>query len=469
MKIELSIKSNHLPDWRTFEGVRELLQNAADAADEFDAPLTVRYRADAQTLVIENKGTTLPYEALLYGHTTKADNDELRGKFGEGLKDGTLALLRAGHTVKIRSGSEVWTPRIEHSEKFKADVLTFRIDKGRKPVERVQVEIGNIDKEWWEEKKACFLFLKKKEDRLRINTSYGALLLDNEYARKIFVKGIFVEHDPEIRFGYDLDKDVQVDRDRKMVMRHDLHWRTRMIWQHSTAEREELIAPFMEALQGEHRDLSGLDSWGASQLDDKLKEQVVAKFKADHGEDAIAVETVLDGQEVETLGKKSVLVTNKPLKAILDDEMGDLYDIKKALQNEAVNFYSWADLEPEEKANLDSAVFLIDRVDRLSPDDIRIVDFRSEAKCGMYKSDKDQVFVARRILADRDKALEVLVEEVSHRSYDHASNMAKIWSKIVAHLRSARVRTWRTRKARSFPAARSASETASGETEAKLN
>jgi hypothetical protein len=106
-------------------------------------------KADTSTLIITNEGATLPREAMLFGHTTKIGQGNLIGKFGEGLKLGMLALVRAGHEVKIRSGSEVWLPKIERSEKFNADVLVIYIETGRQPKDRVQIEVSNVTKEDW--------------------------------------------------------------------------------------------------------------------------------------------------------------------------------------------------------------------------------------------------------------------------------------------------------------------------------
>jgi len=61
-------------------------------------------------LRIENEGAHLSREALLFGTTSKMGRADLIGKFGEGLKLGVLALVRAGRPVTIRSGSEVWNP-----------------------------------------------------------------------------------------------------------------------------------------------------------------------------------------------------------------------------------------------------------------------------------------------------------------------------------------------------------------------
>src|SRR5580704_127817 len=141
MKIELSINVEYLKKWDAFSGIRELIQNGMDAQTQFGAKLDVSHYND--TLRIENAGTTLPHEALLLGTTTKANDPKAIGHWGEGLKLGILALIRKGHPVKIRSGSEVWTPSIERSSKFDADVLVFDIKNGAAEKDRVRVEVGN--------------------------------------------------------------------------------------------------------------------------------------------------------------------------------------------------------------------------------------------------------------------------------------------------------------------------------------
>ncbi len=87
-KIQLSIKTDYLPNWGLWEGIRELIQNGRDAEIEMDAPMSVDYKFDRQTLVIKNSGAALTQEALLLGHTTKVGRSDTIGKFGEGLKLG---------------------------------------------------------------------------------------------------------------------------------------------------------------------------------------------------------------------------------------------------------------------------------------------------------------------------------------------------------------------------------------------
>jgi hypothetical protein len=446
MKTELTIKTDYLPGWGPFEGIRELLQNGKDAEDEFHAALEVRHRADTNTLVIENEGAVLPREALLFGHTTKVGKSDLRGKFGEGLKLGVLALVRAGHEIKIRSGSEVWVPKIERSEKFNADVLVFHIETGRQLKHRVQIEICGITKADWDVMRTCFLFLDKKSanDEFRVDTSTGALLLRDSDAGKIFVKGIFVEKDSKLQFGYDLTQDVQVDRDRKMVARWDMEWRLRSIWNAAIVQRKDLITKYMEALFENTADVAGIDTGNASLIPKEVQEQVAAKFLERHGQDAVPVDTMADSKDVEHLGKHGVLVLNKPLKAVLQTFLGTSEEIKTQLANEIVAYHGWGDLSTDERTNMEAAIALVNVVEKVSLDDVDVVSFRSDTVVGMFKDSR--VLLSKAKLADANFTLETMVHEVAHRfggdgAHHHVASIERIWSGIVSHLRSSKQET----------------------------
>lgn len=438
MRIELTIKTTYMPNWDIYEGIREIIQNGKDAETEFNAPLQVRHKVDTKTLIIENEGCTIPHEALLFGHTTKIGRGELIGKFGEGLKLGLLALVRAGYETKVRSGSEVWIPRIERSDKFDADVLAIYIESGRQPKERVQVEISNISKEEWDLLKPCFLFLNKKQkSEYRVDTYHGALLLHEKDIGKIYVKGIFVENHPKLTVGYDLTRDVEIDRDRKMIAQYDLEWRKLVIWRDSMLERKELVAKYLGMILDNAADIASLDTYQAKELPNEVKEQAVAQFKARHGDNAVPVNTLADSKDIEHLGKTGVIV-NKPLKAILETILGTTEQIKAELANEVLHSYSWGDLSPEEKTSLEEAVTLVNSVEPIELTQIDVVDFRSESFLGMSK--ENRLLLAKKKLSDRNLTLETLVHEISHRfggdgDHRHVAAMENIWSEIVADLR----------------------------------
>jgi hypothetical protein len=436
MKIELTIKTDYLPSWGVWQGLRELVQNARDAQLEMGAPMSVDWHND--TLRIENEGTTLPHEALLLGHTTKIGREELIGKFGEGLKLGILALVRAGFPVKIRSGSEVWVPTIQRSEKFNADVLVFDVTGGRKAEDRVRVEIQGISKETWDGSKWKFRFLGKEGDDV-VSTSGGSLLLDEKMKGHVFVKGIYVSTDPKLEYGYDLARG-DLDRDRKMVDQYDFMFRARDILGEANAKRPDLLSGFIAALEKQTPDVRGIDATMHYTIPTQVKEAVAADFKTKHGPDAVPVRTLGESKDLDHLGKRGIVVSES-LAGILSSTMPSPESVKQALKEETLTKYGWSDLTEAERTSLDEAITLVNGsgVTTTSLDVIDVADFRSKELLGLYKGGR--IVISRKLLADRTRTLSTLVHEVAHSAgddgaKDHVATIEAIWSGIVSSLRS---------------------------------
>ena len=439
MKLELTIKTDYMPEWGIWEGIRELVQNGRDAEVESDALLTVRHRKESDILVIENVGTTLPHEALLLGHTSKIGRPDLIGKFGEGLKLGILALVRAGCEVKIRSGSEVWTPSIQRSEKFKADVLVFDIATGRKDENRVAVEIGSVGAEAWALMQDKFLFLKGSvKEHEMVKTPNGSLLLGEKFTGKVYVKGIFVANDSRLSYGYDF-VDADIDRDRRMLSKYDLQYRTQTVWREALSRRPDLIEDFGKLLDREAADVEGLDDFHAGYLPDAAKKALVKTFKARHGEDALPVPSLADSADVAHLGKVGI-VTPKALRAILEKELGTAQDNKAKLKEEVIRTYGWHELDAIEQGHLQAALVLVAQVDPITMADIDVVAFRDEKIQGMFKGVDGRVLLSKAVLVDRDVTIKVVVHEVAHKAgggdgdHRHVQNIERIWAGIVSAL-----------------------------------
>lgn len=441
MKYELSIDASYLDDdrWNVAAGIREFLQNGRDAEIEQSAPLKVTHRG--QKLAVENEGAVLSRDALLLGRSTKRDRqDVLAGKWGEGLKLGALALVRAGYKVVIRNGSEVWTPAIEASEKFAGrDVLTFDVKTGRQERNRVRVEIDGISADDWKALKEHFLFLRKGVGDT-VDTAKGTLLLGAKQKGCVYVKGILVQRHPDLEFGYNL-KDAELDRDRRMVDHWDLKFRMRDIWFEATATRPDLIKRFSEMLEGGAVDTDGVDAWGVSGLPEAARNQIASEFKARHGDDAVPVPSLADSKDIEHLGKQGIVV-KKQLQAVLESVTGSFSDLKESLAKESVREYGWHELDVDERKNIESALGLLNDVGvDIDLVGVTIADFRSENLLGQYNPADDRITLARKLLTDRAETLRVFVHEVSHRNggdgdKGHVHQIEVIWSKIAEHLRA---------------------------------
>lgn len=433
--IPLTIKTTYLSSWGAYEGIRELVQNGRDS--EIDGhPLKVDWHNN--TLRLENEGVVLPVKALLLGHTTKEGRSDQIGKFGEGLKLGVLALVRAGHTVRIRNGSEVWVPTIERSETFDEEVLTFRIEDGRKDNTRLRIEIGGITKDAWEQMKTCFLFITKPKEAQITTTYYGSLLTAPEQRGRVFVKGIFVQTDPQLHYGYDL-KDAELDRDRKMVASYDLRYNTRQILLLALNKEESLLPTFPAMLESPTLEVESLtDSYGTSSVPEAVAKFVTDDFKKKHGEDAVPVRSLAESKDVEHLGKKGVVVSQQ-LGTVLAKTLGDALTVKAALKKEVLKKYGWGELADVEKESLTSAVELVNVAEPVTIDEIDIVDFRSEDLMGQFKDGR--LLLAKKHLGDANETLATLVHEAAHRGgagdgdHSHIARVESIWKTIVAHLR----------------------------------
>jgi hypothetical protein len=442
MKVELTIKVDYLPDWGSFEGIRELIQNAKDAEVEFNAPMSVRVRSggadEKGVLVIENEGCTMPYEALLLGHTTKTARGDLIGKFGEGLKLGILALLREGHEVKIRNGSEVWVPEIVMSEKFKARVLSFDIQGGRKNEDRVQIEISGITPEFFtDEIKPRFLWLDKDGRRKdeRVETGSGTLLLSERYKGRIFVKGIFVENRPDLSVGYDFS-DCSVDRDRRMISSYDLRYHAREVWTSAMGQRPDLFPSYMAMLETGAPEVQGLSTYDVAYLPGSFVDHAVDEFEKRHGKLAVPVGNLAESADLEHFGRRGIVVTG-PMRAVLEQKMGSLYKVREALKTEATRTYSWHELTAAQKSNLESAIRRLSSVEPLTLDEVSVCEFRSEDLRGLYSNEGIKLSV--KVLDNPAECLATLIHEVSHRQgidgdKAHVQQIESIWARIYTNM-----------------------------------
>lgn len=436
MKYELSISADYLSGssgWDAAAGVREILQNGRDAEVELGAKLTVTHHND--TLRVENAGATLSRDVLLMGQSSKRGKKELAGQFGEGLKLGMLVLVRDGYRVKVRTGGEVWTPAVEASERFSGQrVLTVDVQGGRQENERVMVEVEGITKEFWATLKEKFLFLyPRKIDAVK--TPRGSLLLTDRWKGRVYVKGILVQTDPKLAYGYDLTE-VTLDRDRRVVASWDLHYELRRIWTDAVDLRPELLEDFTKLLERiDRNDTKGFDSYGADSLSDWAARFVADTFKGKHGHQAVPVLTRADAKDVEHLGVHGV-VCSEPMAAVLARTVGDVKTVHDRLRKEVVHTFASEELEPEEQLVLQGAVDLVAMVEPVGAVDV--VAFRSDSLMGQFKDDRS--LIARRLLRDRAKTLETMVHEVAHRQgHDgdkaHVARIERIWSGIVEKLR----------------------------------
>lgn len=85
-------------EWGEWEAIREIVQNSLDEAESYESGW------DDLGFYVNDKGRGIAVSSFLLG-PTKLKEKWARGKYGEGMKIGALAMLRDGYPVYVESGN----------------------------------------------------------------------------------------------------------------------------------------------------------------------------------------------------------------------------------------------------------------------------------------------------------------------------------------------------------------------------
>jgi hypothetical protein len=434
----LPIVWSYVRHWGTWECIREIVQNAIDEEQENGHKMAVKY--ERGWLRVSNHGADLQRNALLIGKTSKANRADLRGQFGEGLDLALLVGVRAGYQVKVYTKTEIWTPSIEHVKKFDEQVLVVRTSTRKVEGSGVEVRVKMPLKDWLEARK-LFRFLVDDEEDQQVHVKDGTILLHPDREGQVYVQGIYSSTVPKLSYGYDLHS-AKLDRDRKITDMWDLRWKLAAMLREAVAKDPERLAPAVyKMLKAKTDDVQHLE-YNSS---DDFAESMAAEFKAEHGEEAIPVEGMAESQQLDHLGAQGVVVSDT-LKKVLERKVKSASEVKRELATAAQAEYSWQDLEDEERAILDRLVGLIHEVTadwrgswNLKPllDRLHVVDFKKPGLEGTCERATGTVKIARRLLADEEDTLIVLVHEEAHAlsaasdgAKQHLDMIERIWARL---------------------------------------
>ncbi len=223
-KIQLTISPTYVKSWGVLEGLRELMQNCIDRQKEDpEATIILNYEPLTEQLLIGSRKSNLPMKTLLLGETTKSNNKNAIGNYGEGYKLAILTFVRTGITVEIENGKELWQPYFTKSRKFDSQVLTINTEGGHKFQDLIFRLKGVSPEAYNDFQNKCLYFHPRLET---IDTSRGRILLDEQYAKQIYCEGLFICTLPSnIKYGYDMKAPYcELDRDRNKVQSFNLLW-----------------------------------------------------------------------------------------------------------------------------------------------------------------------------------------------------------------------------------------------------
>lgn len=426
-KFQLTISDQYVPTWGIAEGLREAVQNALDGQQAgYPMEITAPTKG-SPVLRISNKGVTLDRSIWLMGTTSKASGD-YRGCYGEGLKLGALALTRAGRSVTFANGAEDWRVKLEPSKAFEGKpVVTVYTVKRKQPVEDFAVSIDCTPEEW-AVSRLNFLDLLSDQSikSFKCETSKDRLLLDPAFAGRLYVKGILVEAKENMAYGYDFGS-ASVDRDRRMINTWDLGYHTSGVWSeallsHSCPEvNGPMMLDFLISDTFDARCFQTRKPWG------NARHLVEAAWFERYGEDTIPVANLQALNAAGHLGLTGVIMPAAVHDFFQGSERLDIDEAAKHRKLRPSRTYNLTELEPLELENFRCAVALVNRAIPAAPilglttpldHRMEVVDFSDDSVLGMHVTGEVQgrniVRLARHILGDFTKLLEVLVHETAH-------------------------------------------------------
>lgn len=214
---ELTLTPNYVSDWTFNDAIRELIQNGTDQEIlDKSNKFSIDYDYKSKTLRLTNAKSKLKINTLLLGRSSKSDNEDTVGRFGEGYKIAALVLNRLGKTFTIYNNErgEVWTSRFKNSEKWLEKILAFYVEKAPASNTGLVIEVGDVTADEYDS--LCETWIGFYDGLEKIETTYGDILLDEEMQNKIFVNGLSVSCSEDMEYGYDFKpKYVNLERDRK--------------------------------------------------------------------------------------------------------------------------------------------------------------------------------------------------------------------------------------------------------------
>ncbi len=233
----LGVSKDYVPEWKVWEGLRELLQNWRDGLIEglnirihqanflkTETPNEIKYSVTYQNnslgflsylknenkLILNNNGK-ISRDCLALGNSKKRNDPNASGHFGEGMKLAALSLLRENKSLVINTGNETWKFSIQLDELYSIFMLFVKIENNIQENNITDAIIQNITLGEFEDMMKKLIFFRQFNSM----SESGQILFDPNEKGNIYVKGIFLLKN-NFFLGYNLNQ-LKLDRDRKLI------------------------------------------------------------------------------------------------------------------------------------------------------------------------------------------------------------------------------------------------------------
>lgn len=289
----LNLTKNYCSSWGVWEAVREIIQNGLDNENQNSQnKFSMEYNPNTEKLYLSNTESILERNTILMGKTTKENDEKSIGQYGEGYKVALAVLTRLGKPVYINNykKNEKWQPVLIKDKQYGGEeVVKLKITSyvfKKTPDNNLTWVIGDITQEEYDKINENYITKKSVKGNF-YSSSLGDILFDEVYRGHIFVSGLFVGVNKNIKYGYSFPPNrIKLDRDRRTVADFELQWNTSSIWSEMSKE-EKYSSVVKEAVKSGIPDLIYINSYTLA--NSQSVKALVEDFKSEYGDRAYPV------------------------------------------------------------------------------------------------------------------------------------------------------------------------------------
>ncbi len=263
MKVSLNLAETYVPNWGIWEVAREVICNARDAGDH-----TIKIISSDEIEVWSSKEQSIS-ELMVIGATSKANNPETIGQFGEGFKLAALVATRLAGRFVAQTSSHSITFFLKRTKGIAARVLHADIHEATQDATTgllVKITLPGI----------AAIIDGKFIDRNLVKVEKTGKKM------RLFSKGVFIqERDEESVWDWNLN--LKLNRDRNQAENWELAYEISRYFRTSgTQEDFEKILTHPECFE-----IKNLNLYYSS----TRKDEMIAAFHAVFGQKAVLPST----------------------------------------------------------------------------------------------------------------------------------------------------------------------------------
>jgi hypothetical protein len=425
--LHLTFKPDYV-SWSTWEAIRELLQNAKDAED-LGYPMDINYNPKSKWLSIRTRGVVLENRHLVLGESDKRNNPSLRGKWGEGFKLAWACLLNNRKEIWIKNGLERWEPKIEFSKDFNTNIIAVKQTNAKTSYDGYYTEIHPIEPEEWEEIQEKCLFLKPPKSFLQVGAEQ--ILTDPKERGNIFLQDLFVSHEINFHFGYNLNH-LTIDRDRRIIDNFNLKNETQKILHKAVQDKQLDPSCIYQMIETHNAEVQYFIDYGTQNKD--TWDLLAKNFKDKYGKKAFPVTSLQQATECSCLGYTGILV-NYDLYEALRKTFGTFEELKEKFGYQLTTLTQLTDIPKPTLRILNKICKDLSGFMEISLNisDIQIGKFKDDGLRGFFQNQK--ISLSEKLLENPAQLVATLIHEFAHNwGKDGESTHRQAIEEIAAYL-----------------------------------